>query len=296
MYNMDGNIWFHADDYGVTAEQSRRILSCFTRGALNSISVLPNSDALVECGNILDETDPECKIRRVLHINLVEGRPLADPDEVGMLVDELGMFTCSFIKIWLWNYTLRGNKREMLKKQLKCEIAAQLAAVTSKYDYHISAVDSHQHYHMIPIVFDALMEVLEETGVTIKEIRIPVDPVIPILLTRDKPHHIPVINWIKWTILKVYKRRNSRILRKKKITAPVFFGMFYTCDMCYDTVKTLLPAYKHYAFRKDRDLELMFHPGNLMMKNELLDDRRKELEEFYMSGNRYAEAQCLKQI
>lgn len=76
------------------------------------------------------------------------------------------------------------------------------------------------------------------------------------------------------------------ILRKKGITAPVFFGIFYTCDMRYETVQALLPAYRGYAKRKETQLELMFHPGNLMSGNEMFDTRRGELADFYMSQNR----------
>ena len=47
VYNEEEHIWFHADDYGVTPEQSKRILDCYKQGVLNSISVLPNSPLLV---------------------------------------------------------------------------------------------------------------------------------------------------------------------------------------------------------------------------------------------------------
>lgn len=202
MYNEEEHIWFHADDYGVTPEQSKRILDCYKQGVLNSISVLPNSPALVECRELLEEADPEHQIRRVLHINLVEGRPVAGAERVSMLVDEQGMFSCSFVKLWLWNYLLHGKKREALKQQIKCEITAQLKAVTDKCDYDITGVDSHQHYHMIPIVFDVLMEVLEETDINVKEIRVPIDPLSPVMMAKDKPYRIPMVNWIKWLILK----------------------------------------------------------------------------------------------
>ena len=148
---------------------------------------------------------------------------------------------------------------------------------------------------MIPIVFDALMEVLEETAIHVKEIRIPVDPLSPVMLTKDKPYKIPPVNWIKWLILKTGEGHTRRILSKKGITAPVFFGIFYTCDMRYETVQALLPAYRGYAKRKETQLELMFHPGNLMSGNEMFDTRRGELADFYMSQNRYAEAACQKQ-
>ena len=100
MGNEEEHIWFHADDYGVTPEQSERILDCYKQGVLNSISVLPNSESLEECRRILEEVDPGHQIRRVLHINLVEGRPAAGADQVKMLVDEQGMLSCSVAKMW----------------------------------------------------------------------------------------------------------------------------------------------------------------------------------------------------
>ena len=54
---------------------------------------MPNSPALVECRKLLDEADQKHQIRRVLHINLVEGRPAAGADQVELLVDGQGMFS-----------------------------------------------------------------------------------------------------------------------------------------------------------------------------------------------------------
>ena len=143
---MNRKIWFHADDFGVTAAQSERILSCFRDGVLNSVSVLPNSSALRESLALLNQADPDgTQIRRVLHLNFVEGRPLAGADKVPDLVDDTGFFDKSFIQFFRWNYMKRGAGRQEIARQLKLEIAAQLRAVTAVHNYRISAIDSHQH-------------------------------------------------------------------------------------------------------------------------------------------------------
>ncbi len=297
---MRGKIWFHADDYGVTAAQSERILSCYRDGVLNSVSVLPNTDALRESLALLDQVDPDgTQIRRVLHLNFVEGRPLAGADKVPDLVDNSGFFDKSFIQFFRWNYMKRGAGRQKLVRQLKLEIAAQLRAVTTENDYRISAIDSHQHYHMIPLVFDSLMEVLlerefEQPG--IHQIRVPVDPAAPLMHHAKMRRGVPAINWVKWCILKIYADRNKKILQSKGIEAPLFFGIFYTCEMKMEVVEALLPAYKAYADRTKQALELMFHPGNLTARAELLDERSEALAAFYMSGNRADEAECMKRI
>jgi hypothetical protein len=152
---------------------------------------------------------------------------------------------------------------------------------------------------MIPIVFDAVMEVIdmeEFRDIDIKYVRIPVDPIKPIKENKGKVGDIPRINWIKWLILKLYSKRNSKILNQRGIKVPVFFGIFYTCEMKYEVVKGLLDSYISYAEKKNRDLELMFHPGNLESEYELLDANSRELRNFYMSDNRFYEAQCLRDL
>ena len=297
---MNRKIWFHADDFGVTAAQSERILSCFRDGVLNSVSVLPNSSALRESLALLNQADPDgTQIRRVLHLNFVEGRPLAGADKVPDLVDDTGFFDKSFIQFFRWNYMKRGAGRQEIARQLKLEIAAQLRAVTAVHNYRISAIDSHQHYHMIPLVFDSLMEVLLEREfehLGIHQIRVPVDPAAPLMHHKKMRRGVPFINWVKWCILKIYAGRNKNILQKKGIEVPVFFGIFYTCEMKKEVVEALLPAYRVYADRKEQALELMFHPGNLAARAELLDERSEELAAFYMSGSRFDEAECLKRI
>jgi hypothetical protein len=66
--------------------------------------------------------------------------------------------------------------------------------------------------------------------------------------------------------------------------------------MRYDIVKGLLDSYVAYAKKRNNDLELMFHPGNLDSEYELLDAESEELKEFYLSENRFYEAQCLRDL
>ncbi|MCM1182334.1 MAG: ChbG/HpnK family deacetylase [Roseburia sp.] len=296
---MENKVWYHADDYGVTVEQSKRILECYREGALNSISVLPNSDALGEALTLLDEADPDARIRRVLHLNFVEGKPLAGAEQVPLLADKDGYFDKSFPWFFVRNALKHGTARRRLMEQIKSEIAAQLRAVTRECDYRITAIDSHQHYHMLPIVMDSLMEVLAEAefgDLDIRAIRVPVDPTAPLLHNAAWRRRVPLMNWVKWLILRIYTRRGRKRIQACGMAAPVFFGIFFTCEMRWEVVKALLPAYRDYADKRGAQLELMFHPGNLTAAYELLDARNKELENFYMSDNRYLEAQCLKQL
>ena len=46
-------IIYHADDFGANEEVSEHILDCYREGALNSLSVLPNSPCLAHCMEML---------------------------------------------------------------------------------------------------------------------------------------------------------------------------------------------------------------------------------------------------
>lgn len=292
-------IWYHADDFGVTLAQSEKILACYRDGALNSIGVIPNVPDLGGVLEILENTDKEFAIRRSLHLNFVEGKPLAGAENVPLLVDKRGYFDKSFEALLIKSIIAGEKKKKKLKAQIKAEIAAQLRAVVKDYDFKITAVDSHRHYHMIPLVFDSLMEVLEQNefaDLGISCMRVPVDPLYPALATLCRPSKIKPVNLVKWMMLKALSRRCINRLKKKGIEIPVFFGILYTCEMKWDIVSALLPAYKAYAEKRNASLELMFHPGNLTAEYEMLDAKHRALWSFYTSDERFFEAECIKML
>lgn len=297
---MENNIiWYHADDFGVSFAQSEKILACYRDGALNSISVIPNVPDLGSVLEILDNADKDFAIRRVLHLNFVEGKPLAGAENVPLLVDKRGYFDKSFGALFIKSIAAGEKKRKKLKAQIKAEIAAQLKAVVKEHDFRITAVDSHRHYHMIPLVFDSIMEVLEQKEfacINISCMRIPADPLYPMLSTPNRPQKAKPLNFVKWLIFKALSARCIRLLKKKGIEIPVFFGILYTCEMEWDIVSALLSAYRSYAEKRNASLELMFHPGNLTAEYEMLDAKHRKLWDFYTSDERFFEAECMKML
>lgn len=285
------HIYYHADDYGITPCQSERILECSTSGKLNSISVIPNVTNLNECLTLLQRHQNSSHIRRVLHLNLVEGKPISDAHYVNMLVDCNGFFNISFGKLLFWNYCLLGKKRSELKQQLKLEIKNQFNRLNSDVNFNITAIDAHQHYHMIPIVLDALLEVIKGDS-RITEIRIPVDPISPWLTSPSIWKRTPIINLVKWGILAFLSISGRRKIKSQNIVSPVFFGIPFTCSMKKKIVSTLLPKYLTIAQKHNKHLEIMLHPGYLDSRFELLDSRSDKLAHFYMAQARRDEQAC----
>ena len=92
---------FHADDYGLFLEQSKRILACYEHGVLNGTSIISNGPELNECLKIL----PEKGMQLSVHLNLMQGQCLAPASEVPLLADERGQFHVSFSKLLFSGFT-----------------------------------------------------------------------------------------------------------------------------------------------------------------------------------------------
>ena len=167
-------IYFCADDYGISKSSNTRIEECLKKGVLNKISVLPNGDVSDFKERLLGEN-----IKLSLHLNLVEGCPLSKKEDVSLLVTDKGFFKHSFIGLFF--LSLFGNRR-LLEKQLYNEIKAQIDFWKNKMGEHTPIlIDSHQHTHMIPVVADALFEVIGEQKWQPEYIRDSREPMMPFL-------------------------------------------------------------------------------------------------------------------
>lgn len=296
------NLIFHADDFGISPEQSRRILdrsgACGGSGALNSLSVLVNSPSFPACAALLDAHLDHIHVG--LHVNVVEGTCCAEPGAVGLLVDEAGMFKLGFATLLL---SARGNARSAYRAQLQTEIGAQIDVFLSRFPQmreHMR-VDSHQHFHLIPVVFEALVGALQERGCTLEYLRIPAEPVTPFLRTPSVWFKIPPINWVKHWLLDYLWRLDKRIWRTSPLppyqdVSAVFCGIDFSGHMTEDRIRRVLPAFVRYAGAHDMDLEFLFHPGGYPDAACALNPALDGFVAFYTSPFREAEGQALEAL
>jgi chitin disaccharide deacetylase len=134
----------NADDLGLTPGVNRGILRAFQNGIVTSASLLVTGSAFEEAV-ALARQNPELDIG--LHLTLVEERAALPPEALPTLVDKTGR--------------LPGTKGEFFKRALlgriswdevEREIATQIARF-QQTGLRLSHLDSHQHLHMFPPVF-----------------------------------------------------------------------------------------------------------------------------------------------
>lgn len=280
---------FHADDYGACREVSEHILDCCREGALNSLSVLPNGRDPDGCMRMLEPYRDKVKIS--IHFNLAEGHCLAEPSQVPLLVDERGMFHISFFKVLLWSFT---GKRKELRRQIELEMSAQLARILP-YVKSVR-VDSHQHYHMIPLVLKSILKVVEESGREIEFIRIPAEPLKPFLKHPELWPTFRPINLVKNLVLNVLNLMDMRILKIYRRKSAVFFGILLSGGMDLQRVRRLLPDFQKIADRKNLPLEILCHPGGVQSPEALMDIENTDCVRFYTSEGRKTEKEMLMNI
>ena len=165
-------LYFHADDYGMTAHGDALIRDCQTHGCLNSVSIVPNG-SLEEAVAALRPSG----LKLAVHLNLVEGKALSPAAEIPLLVRPDGSFCNSFTGLLRLSLTPR---RRAFAAQLYRELERQLLAYAALFPAGTPLrIDSHQHTHMIPLVFRTLLHILADHHLPVEHLRIPAEPLSP---------------------------------------------------------------------------------------------------------------------
>ncbi len=134
----------NADDLGLTPAVNRGVVRAFQDGIVTSASLLVTGSAF-EDAVALAQQNPELDVG--LHLALVEERAVLGPDVLPTMVDETGRFprtSAEFIQ--------RALLGGISWHEVEQEIAAQIG-LFQKTGLRLSHLDSHQHLHMFPPVF-----------------------------------------------------------------------------------------------------------------------------------------------
>ncbi len=274
-------IYICADDYGLCKEISANIQQCLDKGELSKVSVFPNFDD-VDLQKMQNGKD----IRVSLHLNLVEGKCMTNAEEIPLLADKSGNFENTFIGLMMCSL-FYGKKFEA---QVYQEMRAQVLFWKEKLaEGEPFCIDSHQHTHMIPAVFRALLKVLGDEKIKPEYVRIPAEPILPYIKTPSLYFTYNAVNIIKQWLLNFLWLINKNQAAKNKIPTSHFFGILFSGRMDEKRVSKILPKYIKMAEKDGRDIEVLFHPGYTDKKELDFKGKNVAFEKFYISKNRKTE-------
>ena len=311
----------HADDYGVSRHASEDLLELLKEKKLNSISVIPNMSCYRVCMDRLHEewNNLEEKPLICVHMNLMEGHCLSDVDKVPQLVDSRGYFSCSWGSLLLGSYQKRT--RGALQKQIQMELAAQIERVMADLPEGCALrLDSHQHTHMIPVVRDAMLAVMDEKKYPVTFVRDSREPLKPFLQQIPLIPSYGIANMIKNVLLNLYAAPLEKALQKRQIHTSLLWGLNMSGHMDIDRIRKIYPGMQNYFARYEKkikrelgieksqrianaktqtpSIEILFHPGVVLPEEINEEYVKKGFVEFHLSEDRKIErhgVECLTQ-
>lgn len=294
----------HADDYALTLNTSKDMLACMREGKLDSISIVPNMSCFEACMALLYEEIPKLPFLPLMsvHLDFVEGRSLAGkeavpdltkPDSDLMGLGWGGLFAASYLP----------GKRRKIKSQLVREIKAQMKRVQEAVEKCRSIaeksgvscaqkglrIDSHQHAHMIPVVWEAVLETISEEGYQVEYIRNSKE-VLGVFLTDASLYKTyRPINFVKNRLLHFYSYKVDRYCRACGMKPMYLWGLVMSGRMDKGRVARLYQKMREKAEKDGRTLEILFHPG-LTLPEEVTPEIAKEAAaDFYLRKDRHLE-------
>ena len=281
-------IYICADDYGLCNEMSAHIQKCIDAGALNKVSVLPNFDK-VDLQKIANKKN----VWISLHLNLVEGKCMADAREIDLIADKNGDFKHTFGGIFKLNLFYAKKLEAQAYKEIKAQVLFWKSILPKDLPFMI---DSHQHTHMIPAVFRALNKVLDDEKIKITYMRIPAEPIMPYIKTPSLYFTYKPINIIKQWFLNFLWMLDRQEAKKYGIPTSHFCGILFSGKMDEKRVNKILPKYKRLAEKDGKDIEVLFHPGYMEQDKADINYKNIVFKEFYLSKNRKTEFNSVMKI
>ena len=268
-------------------------------GRLDSISILPNMSAYKNCMEHLTLKWPTLEHKPLIsvHLNIADGFSLSEIDDplfTRTIETEDGnkrVFCTPWGRLLLCSY-IPGRRRK-IREELKEEFKLQISKVyedqpegsnSGDGSRTLLRLDSHTHAHMIPVVFDAMLDAVDELGLSDKLdfVRVSREPFKPFKKIRGT---YPKINRIKNILLGMLSGRAERILDKRGVSHGLMWGLIMSGKMDKERIEILLPDMKAIAGKAGKTMEVLCHPGIVLLSERYPEYGADDME-FVYSSNR----------
>lgn len=154
-----------ADDVGLHPGMTRGALAAHDRGIVTAVSVSPNGRDFEPAVELLRKRP---RLAVGAHLTLVGERPLSRPETIPSLVGPAGLLHAGY-PAFAARYALGRIRGLDLETELRAQVERLLAT-----GLRVTHLNSHQHLHVLPRVFEVVLRLAEEHGIPM--VRIPDEP------------------------------------------------------------------------------------------------------------------------
>jgi hopanoid biosynthesis associated protein HpnK len=154
-----------ADDFGLSSPVNEAVEAGHRHGILTAASLMVGAPAWMDA---VERARALPGLGVGLHVTLVEGRPVLPPDQVPGLVGADGRF---------FNEPVRFGTALFFSPELRRQATAEIRAQFNRFratGLPLDHVNGHQHFHMHPVVVDAIAQIAPAFG--FPPVRVPVEP------------------------------------------------------------------------------------------------------------------------
>jgi hopanoid biosynthesis associated protein HpnK len=226
----------NADDFGLSSGINRGIELAYREGILRSASLMPNGAAFADAVRIVRE-NPGLGVG--IHVSLVGEQCIAPAEKLRGFAAEDGSLPCSYVR-FIKEFLLQKFSISEVRTEIEAQVTKVL--VTGITPTHI---DSHQHLHMLPGIFEVVLAAAQANG--IKTIRIPLD---------RNTRSASAARRLQIRILSLFCSHNAKMLAKSGCrSANHFHGLGDSGNMKEARLLTALDCLKPGVN------EIMMHPG-----------------------------------
>ncbi len=216
------------DDFGLSVPVNEAVEQAHQKGILTSASLMvaaPKVDDAVARAKQL----PTLNIG--LHLVLSNGRSCLSASNIPDLVNADSEFSNKLVSSGIKMF-FNAN----VKQQLKDEIRAQFEAFKAT-GLRLDHVNTHNHMHLHPVIFDAIMEIGKDYGMD--AVRVPEEKPLKSLIDTPKEK---ITRLATWLLLKPFTYRMKKQLAENNIKFNTnLFGLHHTGHMNLNTLVRILP-------------------------------------------------------
>jgi hopanoid biosynthesis associated protein HpnK len=231
-----------ADDFGLSSPVNEAVAKAYEKGVLTTTSLMVSAPAAAEAITLAQNL-PDLKVG--LHLVLSNGKAILPASDIPALVNSDGDFSssqvCSGIKMFFCPKT---------KAQLAKEIRAQFEAFKAS-SLTLDHVNAHNHMHLHPTIFDLIIKIGKDYGLT--AVRIPNEPPLDSIIENRKEKLSRKLAWLFFNPF-VSRMKKSCVANDIKFNDRIY-GLNNSGHMNIDTLIRIIP---HIA---EGTTEIYMHPA-----------------------------------
>ena len=195
------------DDFGLHSSINEAVLETYENNMLSGASIVPSGRAVEDAISIAKI----CKSLNIgLHFTLIEEFPISNPTQITSLLAKDGKFFKNY-KEFILKFILGKIDQEHIQIELENQIL-----FLKNQGIKINYLDSHQHLHMFPLIFDIILPILKKYEIYfIRCVKTP-------FFAKDLKKPIPLSASFIFDLMKFYFHI------KKMIIPDYFIGLFHS--------------------------------------------------------------------